>query len=137
MKKKILMSSFIYEINERKLMTDFIKNIFDYENFYDYNYLFRMISNDKEVIFDIYDNVTDNRFNRYVFSFIDKGYDFKVIEEGNVFVNYISVLDVKDSDNKLLKLAYLFKIDDNLMIDYAKSFLDLTFVDILKEIIDK
>ena len=137
MKKKILMSSFIYEINERKLMTDFIKNIFDYENFYDYNYLFRMISNDKEVIFDIYDNVTDNRFNRYVFSFIDKGYDFKVIEEGNVFVNYISVLDVMDSDSKLLKLAYLFKIDDNLMIDYAKSFLDLTFVNILKEIIDK
>lgn len=137
MRKKNIMRDFIREINERKLMTRFIKNIFGYENFYDYNYLFRMIDNDNEVIIDIYDNVTDNRFNRYVFSFVDSGYDIKVIEERNVFVNYISVVDVTDTDNKLLKLAYLFKIDDVMMLDYANSFLDDVFVEILKEIMKK
>lgn len=96
-----------------------------------------MVDNDDEVIIDIYDNVTDNRFNRYVFSFVESGYDITINEEGNVFVNYISVIDAKDSDNKLLKLAYLFKIEDDLMIDYASTFLDKEIVDILNELIKK
>ena len=137
MNKKRVMCDFINEINNRKLMTLFIKNIFEYEEFYDYNYLFRTISTDCEIILDIYDNISDNRFNRYIFSFKDLGYDIKIIEEGNVFVSYISVNDVIDCDNKLLKLAYLFKIDDSLMLEYADSFLDSLFVFILDEIIKK
>lgn len=137
MNKKNMMRDFINKIYNMKLMTLFIKNIFDYENFYDYNYIFRMVDNDDEVIIDIYDNVTDNRFNRYVFSFVESGYDITINEEGNVFVNYISVIDAKDSDNKLLKLAYLFKIEDDLMIDYASTFLDKEIVDILNELIKK
>ena len=137
MNKKRVMCDFINEINNRKLMTLFIKNIFKYEEFYDYNYIFRMTSTDYEIIIDIYDNVSNNRFNRYIFSFIDLGYDIKVIEEGNVFVSYISINNVIDCDNNLLKLAYLFKIDDSFMIEYASSFLDNIFVSILDEIIKR
>lgn len=137
MSKKNFMGCFIREINDKKIMTNFICNIFGYENFYDYNYLFRMIENDNEIIIDIYDNVTDNRFNRYIFSFGLVDYSYKVIEEGNVFVHYISVLKSIDDDNNLIKLAYLFKIDDEMMIDYAKTFLDRVFVDILKDILKK
>ena len=118
-------------------MTKFIINIFDYERLQDYNYIFRMIDGNNEVIIDIYDNVSDNRFNRYIFSFIDNVYVFKVLEEGNVFVNYISVLNMVDGNNKLEKLAYLFKLDEDEMLDYANTFLNKIFVDILEEIIKK
>lgn len=136
MNKKNAMRDFIKKINDSNLMTQFIKNIFNYENFYDYNYLFRMIDNEDEVIIDIYDNVSDNRFNRYIFSFVNTGYDIKVIDEKNVFVSYINIKDVIDNDNKLLKLAYLFKIADSEMLAYANSFLDDIFVEILKDIIE-
>ena len=136
MNKKNAMRDFIKKINDSNLMTQFIKNIFNYENFYDYNYLFRMIDNDDEVIIDIYDNVSDNRFNRYIFSFVNTGYDIKVIDEKNVFVSYINIKDVIDNDNKLLKLAYLFKIADSEMLAYANSFLDDIFVEILEDIIE-
>lgn len=132
MNKKDLMLTFIKEIYDSKLMTIFIKNIFDYENFNDYNYLFRMIENNQEIIIDIYDNVSDNRFNRYIFSFEELNYDFKVIEEGNVFVNYINILKLDNPDNKLLKLGYLFKLNDNEMIEYAKTFLPDVIVKKLK-----
>lgn len=137
MNKKSIMWEFINVINNRNLMTKFIKNIFGYKNFYDYNYLFRMIDNNDEIIIDIYDNVSDNRFNRYIFSFNDKEYEFRMIEEGNVFVSYISVLNIVCCDNNLLKLAYLFKIDEILMVDYAKNFLDNVFVEILECILKK
>lgn len=138
MNKKNMLREFINEINDRKMMTQFIKNIFGYENFFDYNYLFRMVDNDSELIIDIYDNVSDNRFNRYVFNFDDcLGYDLKVVYEGNVFVNYISVSDALDNCDNLLKLAYLFKIDDSNMLEYAESFLDREFVLILKDILKK
>lgn len=135
MNKKNMLRDFIKVIDDNKMMTKFIKNIFDYSEFYDYNYLFRMIDGDNEVIMDIYDNVSDNRFNRYIFSFLEHEYDFRVIEEGNVFVNYINVLNIGDNNNKLLKLAYLFKIDNGKMIEYASSFLDNEFVLLLSDII--
>lgn len=137
MTKKNMFKLFVNKINDRKLMTKFIINIFDYEKLQDYNYIFRMIDGNNEVIIDIYDNVSNNRFNRYIFSFIDNDYVFKVLEEGNVFVNYISIMDVVDSNNKLEKLAYLFKLDEDEMLGYANTFLNKIFVDILEEIIKK
>lgn len=134
MNKKNMMRDFINEINNRKMMTKFIKNIFNYIEINDYNYLFRMIDGDSEVIIDIYDNVSEHRFNRYIFSFVNEDYDVKIIEERNVFVNYICVRNVRDTDDKLLKLAYLFRVDDSVMIEYARSFLDDIFVDILIDI---
>lgn len=136
MNKKAIMSRFIEKIEDRKLMTLFIKELFDYDNFNDYNYLFRMKDDYKRVIIDIYDNVSSNRFNRYIFSFIKGDYDFKVVEDKNVFVSYINILNLVDSDNKLLKLGYLFRIRKNKMIDYAKTFLTDEIVKCLEEVLD-
>lgn len=136
MNKKAIMSRFIEKIEDRKLMTLFIKELFDYDNFNDYNYLFRMKDDYKRVIIDIYDNVSSNRFNRYIFSFIKGDYDFKVVEDKNVFVSYINVLNLADSDNKLLKLGYLFRIRKNKMIGYAKTFLTDEIVKCLEEVLD-
>lgn len=136
MNKKVIMGRFIEKIEDRKLMTLFIKELFDYDNFNDYNYLFRMKDDNKRVIIDIYDNVSSNRFNRYIFSFTKGDYDFKLVEDKNVFVSYINVLNLADSDNKLLKLGYLFRIRKNKMIGYAKTFLTDEIVKCLEEVLD-
>lgn len=136
MNKKVIMGRFIEKIEDRKLMTLFIKELFDYDNFNDYNYLFRMKDDNKRVIIDIYDNVSSNRFNRYIFSFTKGDYDFKLVEDKNVFVSYINILNLYDSDNKLLKLGYLFRIRKNKMIDYAKTFLTDEIVKCLEEVLD-
>lgn len=137
MNKKEMMHFFIDRLNSDNLITLFIKNIFDYQNIYDYNYLFRLVSCDDSVIIDIYDNVSENRFNRYIYSFGEGDYDINVIEECNVFVSSICVNNVVDSDNKLLKLAYLFKLDNDKMIEYAKTFLDRKIVSVLEEVKSK
>lgn len=132
MTEKVLLKEFMETIEKNKTLTQFIINIFDYEDFHDYNYIFRLIENDDNVIIDIYDNISENRFNRYIFSFVNGNYDYKVTEEKNVFVNYINVLNLNNCDNKLLKFAYLFKLNDNnLRIEYAKEFLDDVFVNLL------
>ena len=136
MNKKAIMSRFIKKIEDRKLMTLFIKELFDYDNFNDYNYLFRMKDDNKRVIIDIYDNVSSNRFNRYIFSFTKGDYDFKLVEDKNVFVSYINILNLYDSDNKLLKLGYLFRIRKNKMIGYAKTFLTDEIVKCLEEVLN-
>ena len=136
MSKKDMMVDFIEEIERKKLLTLFIGNLFDYDNFFDYNYLFRMTNEKNRIIIDIYDNVSDNRFNRYIFSFVKGKCDYKVIEDKNVFVNYINILNLSDSNNKLLKLGYLFKIRKNKMIGYAKTFLTDEIVKCLEEVLN-
>lgn len=137
MNKKNIFKLFINRINERKLMTKFIINIFNYDNLHDYNYIFRMIDNTKEIIIDIYDNVSNHRFNRYIFSFEKTNYTYKVIEENNVFINYISIINITNENSNLEKLAYLFKLNEDEMITYANTFLNKIFTDILNEIIKK
>ena len=137
MNKKDILYTFIKTIEKKQLLTKFIKNIFDYENFNDYNYLFRITENSNQVIIDIYDNISDNRFNRYIFNFSRSNYYTRVIKEGNVFVTYINVLRIGDSNNKLYKLAYLINLNKNKMYEYASTFLDQEFVDILINIIKK
>ena len=61
------MIKFINEIINREMLTEFIKEIFNYENLFDYNYIFRMVDKDNFIIIDIYDNVSKNRFNKYIF----------------------------------------------------------------------
>ena len=128
---------FIKRIERSKLLTLFIQNIFDYDNLYDYNYIFRINKEGDNLVIDIYDNVSVNRFNRYIFN-----YDNKVINndnscDNNVFITYINVNNMKDSNNKLYKLAYLFKLEDDKIITYANTFLDQKIVTILKTIIKK
>ena len=123
---------FIKVIERKKLLTLFIKNIFNYDEIYDYNYLFRIVKSRGQVIIDIYDNISDNRFNRYVFNFNKNKKNINYYKD-NVFVTYINVFDVEDSNNKLCKLGYLFSLSDKDMIDYARAFLDDEFVKILKK----
>lgn len=137
MNNRVIMMNFINEIERLKLMTNFIKNIFEYEEFEDYNYLFRMKYIKKVIIIDIYDNISSNRFNRYLFSFTKGDYDVKVVKTNNVYETYINVYTMNDSDNKLYKLAYLFSLNKRMMINYAKSFLNQEFVDILNSILNK
>ena len=138
MNNKQLMLSFIKAIKNKGLLTSFIASIFDYNNFHDYNYLFRMTTNANLIIIDIYDNISSNRFNRYIFSFDEAGeYDIKIVNENNVFVTRIYINRVEDSENKLIKLAYLFQIEQNKMLAYANTFLDKKYVNILNKIINK
>ena len=136
MNKKDMLYTFIKEIEKNKLLTLFIKNIFDYKNLHDYNYIFRIINEKDAVIMDIYDNISDNRFNRYIFCFNNKNYKNKV-SDNNVFVTYININKLTDSDNKLYKLAYLTKLNSDEIIEYANSFLDIKLVNILINIIKK
>lgn len=135
MNKKLYMKKFITIIQNRNLLTKFIMNVFDYRDLHDYNYIFRMIMDDDSIILDIYDNISDNRFNRYIFDFKSELDNIDIIQEGNVFVTKLPIKNMLDDDNKLCKLAYLFKLDNSKMIEYGKTFLDNEFVLILEEII--
>ena len=139
MNKRVLMKEFIETIDRKKLMTQFIKDMFNYQELYDYNYLFRIKEEGNMIIIDIYDNVSNNRFNRYVYRFSPGKYMIKIEERDNVFVNYINIMNIdKDNyENNIIKLGYLFKLRKNKMIDYAHKFLSDEVVDILNEILKK
>ena len=137
MNKRDMLYKFIKTIKHRKLLTKFIINIFDYQDFHDYNYIFRMVTTDNQLIIDIYDNISNHRFNRYIFDYEINNRKTCVTEENNVFITYMNVLKLIDSDNKLYKLAYLTKLDKNQIINYASTFLNQEFVNILKNIIKK
>ena len=135
MDKMDVMIRFFKMIEGSNLMTVFIKNIFGYEDINDYNYMFRMFDDGGKIIIDIYDNFTINRFNRYVFNFLDCDYVVLEQKEDFVFVKFMSVLNINDGDDNLYKLAYLFNLDNDRMLEYANTFLDIKFIDILKKII--
>lgn len=139
MNKRVLMKEFIETIDRRKLMTQFIKNMFNYQELYDYNYLFRIKEKGNMIVIDIYDNVSNNRFNRYIYRFSPGKYMIKIEEKDNVFVNYINIMNIdKDNyENNIIKLGYLIKLKKNKMIEYAHKFLSDEVVDILSEILKK
>jgi len=134
---KVIMTNFINAIINRGLLTEFIKIIFNYDYLFDYNYMFRMIDDDNFIIIDIYDNVSQNRFNRYVYDFIDDSYVFLLDYENNILVRKISVINVNRDGDNILKLGYLFKLDRELMLDYADEFMDIKFIKVLEYLIKK
>ncbi|MBQ2873184.1 MAG: hypothetical protein IJE89_04230 [Bacilli bacterium] len=135
MDKKNMMRDFITIINDRGLMTKFIKNIFGYNNFFNHNYIFRFIDETDKLIIDIYDNITDARFNRYIFNFNKCKHFYKKDVVNKLNIHYISISTANDSNDNLIKLAYMFKIENNKMLDYAETFLDKDFILILRNII--
>jgi len=138
MTNKELMFKFISYIYNKGLITKFLINIFNYQNFSEINYIFRVSLEDNYVIMDVFDNISANRFNRYFFDFGRNKYKFKVEELSNVFLSRINISNLKNNNtnqNNLLKLAYLFKLSHSRMINYAKKFLDEEFVTILRDII--
>ena len=136
MNKKDLLVRFINTIKRKKLLTEFIKFLFDYDFLSDYNYIFRIVDSDNKVIIDIYDNISDNRFNRYIFDYVRGRVNTGIFKEGNVFVTYIDVFNIdNDNKNKMHMLAYLTTLDNDKMLEYAKTFLDNKYINILKDII--
>ena len=133
MDKKELFIRFFIEIEDNKLLTKFINDIFGYRILHDFNYIYRMIDDDDRVIIDIYDNVSRNRFNRYIFNFDIGKYDKRIIDEDDVIVTYINVFSYKDSNKLFDKFIYLFNVDN--ILEYANSFLDKEYIDILTKLI--
>ena len=132
MNRQDIMYKFIRTIISQKRLTLLITNLFDYQNFNDYNYISRIIKSSDEIIIDIYDNISINRFNRYIFNFSPSKYMVTKKEKNNVFITTIWIKNVKDNQDKLIKFAYLFKTLD---LEYAKTFLDKEIVSILNKII--
>ena len=60
-----VLSEFLYSLEEEKKLTKFLKIIFKYKVLHDYNYISRIVVSKESVILDIYDNILENRFNRY------------------------------------------------------------------------
>ena len=135
MNKKVLLAKYIRSLKRRKLLTQFIAFIFDYEDFHDYNYIFRISEEKSRVIIDIYDNISNNRFNRYIFNYQKNYIKTNIIKVNNIYVTYINVNSIKKTDKKLYKLAYLFKLDKKEMLKYANTFLKKEYVEVLKDII--
>lgn len=133
MNKKDKLYRFIKRVERNKLLTLFIKNIFDYTQLSDYNYIFRVINKKEMVVIDIYDNISEHRFNRYIFDFSKEFKDINNIGTGDVFLTYININFVKYNANKLCKFAYLFKLEDHEAINYATSFLDGKLINLLKK----
>lgn len=132
-----LMYEFITTIANRNMMTLFIKNIFNYKYLEDYNYISRVILQNGSVIIDIYDNISVNRFNRYIFLFNKVRFIYKTEKVDNVYVTYININKINDCNSNLFRLAHLFKLNRKRMISYAKKFLNEDILSILFEIINK
>ena len=63
----IIMKEFLKVIYKKNLLTGFLNDVFEYKDFGDYNYIYRLGNDDTSVIIDVYDNVSINRFNRLFF----------------------------------------------------------------------
>ena len=127
---------FFWRIIYRKLLTQFLIQVFDYHELTDSNYIYRIKGSADEIILDIYDNVSMHRFNRYIFSFGSFAKEFQISEKDGVFVTVIRVLNSDgQSPNKLIKLAHLFSLEKSEMLKFAQTFLNEEFVEILRRII--
>lgn len=135
MNNKVLLARYIRSLKKRKELTSFLSNILDYKNLKEYNYIFRLIEEECRVIIDIYDNISTNRFNRYIFNFNKTHLVSKTIKEKNVYITYINIYNLSNSNNKIYKLGFLFKLDKSKMINYANTFLSQKHIDILNNII--
>ena len=137
MNNKKLMIKFIRALKYNKKLTLFIKDVFNYLELFDFNYIFRIREEEDRVIIDIYDNVSSNKFNRYVFIFKKGYYDYNVLRKNGIVITYINVYSVDNTINNILRLAYLFSISSDKMIEYANTFLDKEIVNILIKVIKK
>lgn len=135
MNRRRMMGLYLKKLERSKLLTRFIALLFDYKDFHDYNYIYRMVEENKRIIIDIYDNISSNRFNRYIISFKENDKGYNIQEMDNVFVTYINVFKIENADNMLLKFCYLFTLEVDEMVEYAKEFLDLDMVLCLEEML--
>jgi len=134
-----LMYSFILEVDNQGKTTEFLKQLFCYKELCDVNYIFRVSLNGKTVVMDVFDNISENRFNRYFFQFKKAKPNYLVNELNNIFVTTINVLSLNKTiffENNLLKFAYLFKCRSSMTVNYAKTFLSDELTNILIAVIN-
>lgn len=135
MNRRRMMGLYLKKLERSKLLTRFIALLFDYKDFHDYNYIYRMVEENMRIIIDIYDNISSNRFNRYIISFKENDKGYNIQEMNNVFVTYINVFKIENADSMLLEFCYLFTLELDKMVEYAKGFLDLDMVLCLEEML--
>ena len=135
MNSQILFIKYINKIKKKKLLTQFIANIFDYHNITENNYIFRIKKENNYIIMDIYDNISKNKLNKYIFDYSKSNNNIKKTKKDGIYITHIYMQNIKNSNIKLYKLAYLFTLNKKDMIEYAKTFLDNELVNILKGII--
>lgn len=137
MKNRKIMSEFLNSLNRNNKLTSFFKIIFNYEVLNDYNYISRFAEIGDSFIIDIYDNVSDNRFNRYIFNFNQKDFSKMVKNDGDVIVTFICVNANYVPLDNVMKLAYMFSNHNNDIAMYARTFLPDDIIDILLKIVEK
>lgn len=133
-----IMKEFLELILKKGLLTDFLNDIFEYKNFKDYNYIYRLGSDKESIIIDVYDNASVNRFNRYIYSFVDNDeYDYMVEVHDNVYVHYYNVFRLGDKLDKRMMFGYLFTLPYEEMIEYARGFMNTKYLECLEIVLKK
>lgn len=133
-----IMKEFLELILKKGLLTDFLNDIFEYKNFKDYNYIYRLGSDKESIIIDVYDNVSVNRFNRYIYSFVDNDeYDYMVEVHDNVYVHYYNIFILGDKLDKRMMFGYLFTLPYEEMIEYARGFMNTKYLECLEIVLKK
>lgn len=137
MKNKKIMSEFLDSLSKNNKLTLFFKIVFNYKVLNDYNYISRFVNKRDYFIIDIYDNVLDNRFNRYIFDFKNDNYVININSLDDVIVTSICVNGSYFPSNNLMKLSYMFSKHNQDIIAYGKNFLPDEILNILEDIIKK
>lgn len=136
--KKKIMKEFLELILKKNLLTKFLNDIFEYNSFKDYNYIYRLGSDEESIVIDIYDNVSINRFNRYIYSFMcNNDYDYVVEVHNNVYVHYYNVFRLGGKLDKRMMFGYLFTLSYDKMVEYAREFMDTEYLECLEIVLKK
>lgn len=136
--KKKIMKEFLELILKKNLLTKFLNDIFEYNSFKDYNYIYRLGSDEESIVIDIYDNVSINRFNRYIYSFMSNNdYDYVVEIHNNVYVHYYNVFRLGGKLDKRMMFGYLFTLSYDKMVEYAREFMDTEYLECLEMVLKK
>ena len=136
--KKKIMKEFLELILKKNLLTKFLNDIFEYNKFKDYNYIYRLCSDEESIVIDIYDNISVNRFNRYIYSFMcNNDYDYMVEVHNNVYVHYYNVFRLGGKLDKRMMFGYLFTLSYDKMVEYAREFMDTEYLECLEMVLKK
>jgi hypothetical protein len=134
---KEIMAAYLRSLNNKNKLIKLLKIFFGYKDIKKDNYLVRLYEDDDRVVMDIYDNINDNRFNRYIFDF--KNTLGIIVREyrTNVYITEIYIRTINKTNKLILKFAYIFKLKDEEMNGYAKNILPKELLTPLLDIIKK
>ena len=131
MNNQKIIIKYLNTLKRNKQLTSFISYIFDYKNLNESNYIFRMKKENNNIIIDIYDNISKNKLNKYIFNYENSTQAIKKSRVNDIYVTNIYMKNLKNSRTKIYKLAYLFTLNKKDMENYAKTFLKQEFIELL------